>query len=120
MADYYVLEGSTLNNSVTVAIHIVVPTGSNDANKPWKDVVAELRAAAGSAGTTAVTWLSSADTTKLDDGTLYELSFSFEDDAHASGPERAANLDAAVSVRIAGFVDEFANRFRFYGMERTI
>ena len=117
---FYVLEQSIKNNRVEIAIHADVSTGSNAASKPWQDIIKELRVADELVGVSSVTWLTNAEMNKLNNGALFELLFTFEDDANLADSERIANLTAAVGVRVNEFAAEFANRFRYYGLEVTI
>lgn len=116
--DYHIVSGSDLGDTVTVVADYLVPSGSNDATRTWKSVVAELRTAAGETGTSQVPWRT--DFTLLDAGDIKEVQFTVEDDAHKTTVDRATFLDTYVGNYMTEYASEFAKRYRFYGLTRSI
>lgn len=127
MADYYVVQQNDRGDTISVIIHFPVPAGNNDATptpKAWQAIVAELRTAAGEAGSSQVPWATAPMLAALDTGSVYELAHSFQDETDnvdtLTPAQRATNLDAAVQAKIAEFTEDFAEVYQFYGTERTV
>lgn len=122
MAIYTVLDQSETENTATVVIEYSVPGGNNAAGVPWSQVVSQVRVADGLAGTTINPRKvgNNGYINGLNNGSTYELAYTHSYGRYLSNAAKAASLDAGVLARIAQFTDEFAGRYRFYGMERTV
>ncbi len=120
MAAFTVIRSSPLDNSVTAVWSYTVPGGNNSAGVAWSDVVAELRAAAGEAGTSLNPRASAAHIAALDAGTFLERTTTADGfSAKANNTTKLNQLKAAITADEAAFVTSFANEFKFYGHEGT-
>ena len=123
MTDYTIISNSRHRHTASVIAEYDVPgTGTNAASIQWRTIVADLRAFNGQTGQTnnPVKKDNAAYVGQLDAGEKVELTLSVEYDAASTNAEKVAVIDAAVTARIAGYVNEFQNRYEFYGTERTV
>ena len=118
MAAFVIIESSTLDNSVTAVWTYTVPGGDNAAGVAWSDVVAEIRAYNGEAGTSLNPRASAAHISALDAGTILEQTTTADGfSANASNTEKLDALKTAINEDEAAYVTAFANRYKFYGRE---
>lgn len=130
MSRVHVLDNSGGNNFNAVT-HVAVPTGNNSVGVPWKTCwLASLGAVPPSSMLLTTTLqggnatndpgkITSGEADSIRAGDLMEFQFQFTDEPQSTQAARDANIDAVALSVVTNRLNEFKDRFKFYGYTRT-